>query len=294
MKITKLILVLLVFSSCSIFKGKQPKTTTIWVNSEKVDCIGVAPMKCLQIQDGEELGTEWTNQFEPINGFTHKQGFLYKLEITKTKLKDVPADGSSIRYDLVKILDKKPVIKEDGIFAYIQTSMGDIIGKLEYEKAPLTVANFVGLAEGTLENKARPQGTPFYDSLVFHRVIPNFMIQGGDPDGRGTGGPGYKFKNEIHPDLKHNRPGIFSMANSGANTNGSQFFITHKAVPWLDGSYNVFGHVILGQDVVKAIGDAPKSRGDAPKEKIYMTIKIIRVGVAANKFDANATFKSMQ
>ena len=122
---------------------------------------------------------------------------------------EVPADGSSIRYDLVKTLKKYPDLKEDGIYAYIQTNLGDIVGKLAMEKAPLTVANFVGLAEGTIKNTARAEGVPYFDSLTFHRVIPNFMIQGGDPSGTGGGGPGYKFKNEIHPDLRHSKAGIF-------------------------------------------------------------------------------------
>jgi len=294
MKYFNLLIAVILFASCSIFKGKGPKTKTIWVNSEMVTCEGVATSQCLQVQSGKEVSDKWTNMSEPINGFEFKEGFRYKLEITETKLKDVAADASSVRYDLVKILDKTPVLTEDGIYAYIQTSKGDIVGKLDFNRAPLTVANFVGLAEGTLQNGAKPLGIPFYDSLIFHRVIPNFMIQGGDPQGTGMGGPGYKFKNEIHPELKHDKPGVFSMANSGPNTNGSQFFITHKATPWLDGNYNIFGQVVMGQDVVTAIGNVPKGRGDRPNTPVYMTVKIIRIGTAANKFNADATFKIMK
>ena len=167
----------------------------------------------------------------------------------------------------------------DGLYAQMETSKGTIILLLEFEKAPLTVANFVGLAEGTKNyskdgGPPKPQGKPFYDGLTFHRVIPNFMIQGGDPQGNGRGGPGYKFRQEIVPSLKHDRAGTLSMANAGPDTNGSQFYITHKDTPWLDGGYNVFGHVVQGQDVVDKIvvGDTIKS------------VKIIRVGDKAKAF----------
>jgi peptidyl-prolyl cis-trans isomerase A (cyclophilin A) len=172
---------------------------------------------------------------------------------------------------------------EDGMYAEMTTSKGVIILQLEFEKTPLTVANFVGLAEGSIENTSKKAGMPFYDSLKFHRVIKDFMIQGGDPLGNGSGGPGYKFKDEIVPELKHTGPGIFSMANAGPKTNGSQFFITHKATPWLDGKHTVFGHVIQGQDVVDAI-----VQGD-----IIVTVKIIRKGKPAKKFDALKTFTEL-
>ena len=172
---------------------------------------------------------------------------------------------------------------EDGMYAEMTTSKGVIILQLEFEKTPLTVANFVGLAEGSIKNTAKKAGEPFYDSLKFHRVIKDFMIQGGDPLGNGSGGPGYKFKDEIVPELKHTGPGIFSMANAGPKTNGSQFFITHKATPWLDGKHTVFGHVIQGQDLVDAI-----VQGD-----IIVSVKIIRKGKSAKKFDALKTFTEL-
>lgn len=173
---------------------------------------------------------------------------------------------------------------EDGLYAELKTNKGVILLKLEYQATPLTVANFVGLAEGVIKNDAKPLGTPFYDGLIFHRVIPNFMIQGGDPLGSGMGGPGYKFKDEIVDTLKHSGPGILSMANAGKATNGSQFFITHVATPWLDGKHTVFGHVVTGQDVVNAIVNGDKIE----------TVIIIRIGKDAKKFDAAKTFEELK
>lgn len=160
----------------------------------------------------------------------------------------------------------------DGLYANLHTNQGDVIVQLEFEKTPLTVINFVGLAEGTKESNIQT-GKPFYNGLIFHRVIDNFMIQGGDPKGNGTGGPGYKFADEI-TDLKHDDAGILSMANSGPNTNGSQFFITHIATPWLDGKHTVFGHVIKGMSVVNGI----------KKDDFIRKVEIIRVGNKAKKF----------
>jgi peptidylprolyl isomerase len=164
----------------------------------------------------------------------------------------------------------------DGVFAKIKTTKGTITIRLEHEKAPMTVANFVGLAEGKVKNTAKAEGTPYYDGLSFHRVIADFMIQGGDPTGTGAGGPGYAFADEIHPDLKHNRAGTLSMANSGPATNGSQFFITHKETAWLDGRHTVFGYVTEGQEVVNAIVQGDKME----------TITIERIGKEAKKWDA--------
>lgn len=165
-------------------------------------------------------------------------------------------------------------LKEDGIYAVIETDKGDILLRLEYEKCPLTVCNFVGLATGVLR---ATNGKPFYDGLTFHRVVQNFVIQGGDPNGNGTGGPGYSFPDEFDSSLRHDRPGVLSMANSGADTNGSQFFITHVATPHLDDRHTVFGHVVEGQDIVNAIAVGDKMN----------KIDIIRKGEKAKNFEVS-------
>ena len=182
-----------------------------------------------------------------------------------------------------KSINKKSNI-ENCMYAKINTTKGNIIIKLEYEKTPLTVANFVALSEGTMENNKKDLGDPYYDGLKFHRVIADFMIQGGCPDGTGSGTPGYSFADEFHPDLKHNGPGILSMANSGPATNGSQFFITHKETPWLDGKHSVFGYVTEGMDVVNAI----------VQDDMINSITIIREGASSKSFNALKVFKAAQ
>lgn len=174
----------------------------------------------------------------------------------------------------------KPVVLE-GIFAEIYTNKGKIALQLEFQKTPVTVANFITLAEGKNEFVTNDRkGKPYYDGLKFHRVIANFMIQGGCPLGTGAGDPGYKFKDEFDPSLKHDKPGIFSMANSGPATNGSQFFITHKDTPWLNNKHSIFGHVIEGQKVVDAIA----------QDDVIEKVVIVRKGKLAKAFNAEKVF----
>jgi len=170
---------------------------------------------------------------------------------------------------------------QEGIYARFTTSKGQILVQLTHDKTPGTVGNFVALAEGNLENSAKPQGTPYYDGLKFHRVIADFMIQGGCPLGTGTGDPGYKFDDEFVSELKHDGPGVLSMANAGPGTNGSQFFITHTATPWLDGKHTVFGKVVEGQEVVDAIA----------QDDVIETLAIERVGDAAQNWNAVEAFR---
>ena len=172
----------------------------------------------------------------------------------------------------------------NGIYAKFNTTKGTILVNLEFEKTPGTVGNFVALAEGNLENDIKSQGTPYYDGLKFHRVIPDFMIQGGCPQGTGTGNPGYKFDDEFHSDLKHDAPGKLAMANSGPATNGSQFYITHVPTPWLDGKHTVFGSVVEGQEIVDAI-----AQGDE-----ITSIEIVKVGEEAEAFQAVESFRTFE
>lgn len=179
---------------------------------------------------------------------------------------------------------------KDGLYANLQTSKGAMIVKLEDEKSPVTVANFVGLAEGKIENKSKPKGTPFYDGTIFHRVIKDFMIQGGDPQGTGMGDPGYKFEDEKN-DLKHTGKGILSMANSGPNTNGSQFFITEVATPWLDGKHTIFGKVVKGDEVIDAIANVEKGANDKPKTDVVLEkVSVFGKGDHYKNYDAEKIF----
>lgn len=181
------------------------------------------------------------------------------------------------------IIQPEVVEEPSHIYAVMTTSKGEIKLELLFEHAPLTVANFVGLVEGTIKNSAKSLGEPYYDGLTFHRVIGDFMIQGGDPTASGMGGPGYSFADEFHPQLRHSGAGILSMANSGPNTNGSQFFITHKPTPHLDDRHSVFGYVIEGLDVVNAI---------AQNDTMY-TVRILRDGEKAEAFNALEIFNKL-
>ena len=184
---------------------------------------------------------------------------------------------------IIQVYAAKPKL-EKGLYAEMETSKGSILIKLAFDKTPLTVANFVGLAEGKIKNSAKEAGVPYFDGLTFHRVIANFMIQGGDPLGNGTGGPGYSFKDEFIPEFRFTGPGILAMANAGPATNGSQFFITHVATPWLDNRHTIFGHLISGQEVVNAIQQGDK----------IIKVKIIRKGRPAKKFKAAAVFEELR
>ncbi len=176
----------------------------------------------------------------------------------------------------------------DGVFANIQTSKGDIILKLEHEKTPVTVANFVSLAEGTNPFVSEEyKGKKYYDGIAFHRIIKDFMIQGGDPTGTGSGSPGYKFKDEFNDSLTHHKKGILSMANAGPLTNGSQFFITHKATPFLNNKHTVFGEVVTGIAIVDSIATTKTAAGDKPVVDVVMNhVEIIRNGKEAKRFNA--------
>ena len=169
---------------------------------------------------------------------------------------------------------------QNGLYAILKTSKGNITLNLEFEKTPATVGNFVALCEGEIKNSSKDLGVPYYNNLKFHRVINDFMVQAGCPLGTGTGNPGYKFDDEFHPELKHDKAGILSMANAGPGTNGSQFFITHVPTAWLDNKHTVFGSVLEGMDIVNSI-----EQGDE-----IMDVKISRVGDEANSFNALKSF----
>ncbi|TYP72870.1 peptidylprolyl isomerase [Aquimarina intermedia] len=187
--------------------------------------------------------------------------------------------------------EKYPDLK-DGMYAEIITNKGTAVAELFYKETPMTVANFVSLAEGNnTKVDSAYQGKKFYNGIIFHRVIKDFMIQTGDPLGTGSGDPGYKFPDEIVDSLTHDNKGILSMANSGPNTNGSQFFITLKATPWLDGKHTVFGEIVEGQEVVDSIGTVTTKIADKPETDVKMLeVNIIRKGKDAKSFDSEAVF----
>ncbi|GGD02962.1 peptidylprolyl isomerase [Hyunsoonleella pacifica] len=183
---------------------------------------------------------------------------------------------------------------EDGIYAEINTTKGKMIAKLHYKKAPITSANFISLTDGTNTLVTDSlKGKKFYDGLIFHRVMDKFMIQGGDPLGTGLGNPGYRFMDEIHPDLKHDKPGVLAMANAGANTNGSQFYITEVPRPDLDNRYSVFGELVIGLDVQDSISNVKTDNRDKPLDSVVINqLNIIRKGKEAKQFDAPEVFKN--
>lgn len=222
-----------------------------------------------------------------------KSGFqsVTKSEIQSNKMRMIGRNFVSVLMVFLlatSVLSAADKATTEGMFAKFKTNKGLIVVKLEFEKVPMTVANFVGLAEGTKSwtdpVKKTATKSKFYDGLMFHRVIKDFMIQGGDPLGNGQGGPGFQFTDEFHPDLKHDKPGTLSMANAGPNTNGSQFFITHLPTPHLDGKHSVFGYVVQGQDVVNLIEQNDKLE----------TLIIERVGKAAKEFNVGAAEKKAE
>jgi cyclophilin family peptidyl-prolyl cis-trans isomerase len=191
----------------------------------------------------------------------------------------------------------RKVTQKDGLYVAFETTIGPIVCELFYDKVPVTVGNFVGLVTGEKEWRDPQTGDkvkrPFYDGLKFHRVIKDFMIQGGCPLGNGRGGPGYSFTDEFHPDLRHDKPGVLAMANSGANTNGSQFYITHVPTQWLDDKHSVFGQCVQGMDIVNKMAEVQMkgAQGSLPVEDIVIEkATIIRTGAAAKAFDWAAAF----
>jgi peptidyl-prolyl cis-trans isomerase A (cyclophilin A) len=208
---------------------------------------------------------------------------MKRIFIILTAITSINFVGLAQKKQKLSKMDNEFLSKQtDGLYAKFETNKGNIYCFLEYKKTPMTVGNFVGLAEGKIKNTAKAEGLPYYDGLKFHRVIPDFMIQGGCPLGTGTGDPGYKFADEFDESLKHTGPGILSMANAGPGTNGSQFFITHKETSWLDGKHTVFGHVVQGQDVVNKIAG----------NDTLVKLVILRKGKDSEAFNAATSFEN--
>ncbi len=208
---------------------------------------------------------------------------------------EASAQSSAAQEGAAEVIQK--ATQKDGLYVAFETTMGPIVCKLFYDKVPVTVGNFVGLVTGEKEWRDPKTGDkvkrPFYDGLKFHRVIKDFMVQGGCPLGNGRGGPGYSFTDEFHPDLRHDKPGVLAMANSGANTNGSQFYITHAATPWLDDKHTVFGQCVEGMDIVNKMAEVPMkgAQGSLPLQDIVIEkATIIRTGATAKAFDWEAAF----
>jgi len=200
----------------------------------------------------------------------------------------------AILIGLVGCKDDYPDL-EDGLYAEFNTNKGSFVAELYFQETPITVANFVSLAEGKTHKMLDSafQKKKYYDGLIFHRVIKDFMIQGGDPSGTGTGNPGYVFPDEIVDSLSHDSKGKLSMANAGPGTNGSQFFITLNETPWLDGKHTIFGNVVQGLEVIDSIGQVPTAGADKPvKDVVIKTLNIIRKGKAAKDFDAPKVFEA--
>jgi len=206
-------------------------------------------------------------------------GLLTLINCKTLDLKEINLDKAS--YDILP----------EGLYANLKTNKGDMLVKFYEKESPVTVANFIGLAEGKIENKTKKKGEPFYDGTIFHRVIKGFMIQGGDPRGIGTGGPGYQFGDEKN-DLKHSGKGVLSMANSGPDTNGSQFFITEVETPWLDGKHTIFGKVVRGEEVIDSIASVKTGAGDKPVDKVELEkVTVFTKGDEYKKYDAAKIFE---
>ena len=221
-------------------------------------------------------------KFNSIFTFVALTGLALGGATFQSRADDAPAPSASPQAKAApKAASKKKAAPKGVTGAVIKTTAGDITVKLFAEKAPNTVENFVGLATGKKDWKdprtnKEMKGKPLYNGTIFHRVIPNFMIQGGDPLGTGTGDPGYKFNDEFTPSDNFDKPGILAMANAGANTNGSQFFITVKPTPWLNGKHTIFGEVTQGMDVVTKIVSAPKGENDRPTDPVRITKIVIK------------------